>query len=57
MVLTKITNFMGQTTITDSQSGFLAYSNYAAKTLVSMSFSAGMGACSQILIEAFRGGL
>jgi hypothetical protein len=41
----------------DSQSGFLAYSNYAAKTLASMPSSAGMGACSEILIEAFRGRL
>jgi glycosyltransferase involved in cell wall biosynthesis len=53
-LLTKVTNIMGQTTITDSQSGFRAYSNYAAKILVSMPFSAGMGASSQILIEAFR---
>jgi glycosyltransferase involved in cell wall biosynthesis len=57
MFLTKVTNFIGQTTITDSQSGFRAYSNYAAKTLTSMPFSAGMGASSQILIEAFRSGL
>ena len=57
MLLTKITNFIGQTTITDSQSGFRAYSNYAAKTLASMPFSAGMGVSSQILIEAFRIGL
>ena len=40
----------------DSQSSFLDYSNYAAKTLTSMPFSTGIGACSQILIEAFRGG-
>ena len=57
MLLTKVTNFMAQTTITDATTGFRAYSNYAAKTLASMPFSAGMGASSQILIEAFRSGL
>jgi glycosyltransferase involved in cell wall biosynthesis len=57
MLLTKVTNFMSQRTITDVTTGFRAYSNYAAKTLAIMPFSAGMGASSQIIIEAFSCGL
>jgi|SRR5919112_2703093 hypothetical protein len=57
MLLTKVTNLVGQTIITNSQSGFQAYSNYAAKTITSRPFSARMGASSQILIEAFRSAL
>jgi hypothetical protein len=56
-VLTKVTNFMAQTTISDATTGFRAYSNRAAKTIASMAFSPGMGASSQILMEAFRSGL
>ena len=48
---------MAQTTISDATTGFRAYSNHAARTLASMSFSSGMGASSQILMEAFRSGL
>jgi glycosyltransferase involved in cell wall biosynthesis len=56
-MLTKVTNFMAQTTISDATTGFRAYSNRAARTLGSMAFSSGMGASSQILMEAFRSGL
>jgi hypothetical protein len=56
-VLTKITNFMAQTAISDATTGFRAYSNQAARTLASMPFSSGMGASSQILMGAFRSGL
>ena len=56
-MLTKVTNFMSQTTISDATTGFRAYSHHAAKTIASMPFSPGMGASSQILIEAFRSGL
>ena len=56
VLLTKVTNFMAQTTISDATTGFRAYSNHAARTLASMSFSSGNGASSQILMEAFRSG-
>jgi glycosyltransferase involved in cell wall biosynthesis len=56
-VLTKVTNFMAQTTISDATTGFRAYSRHAARILASLGFSPGMGASSQILIEAFRSGL
>jgi glycosyltransferase involved in cell wall biosynthesis len=56
-LLTKVTNFVAQTTISDATTGFRAYSNHAAKILASLPFSAGMGASSQILMEAFRSGL
>jgi glycosyltransferase involved in cell wall biosynthesis len=55
-MLTKITNFMSQTTISDATTGFRAYSYHAAKTIGSVPFSPGMGASSQILMEAFRSG-
>jgi hypothetical protein len=54
MLLTKVTNLVDQIIITNSQSGFRTYSNYAAKTIAFMLFSARMGASLQILIEAFR---
>jgi glycosyltransferase involved in cell wall biosynthesis len=57
LFLTKVTNFMAKTTITDATTGFRAYSSYAARTLASMLFCSGMGASSQILIAAFRSGL
>jgi hypothetical protein len=56
-MLTKVTNFMAQTTISDATTGYRAYTNHAAMTLVAMPFSSGMGASSQILMEAFRSGL
>lgn len=56
-MLTKVTNFMARTTISDATTGFRAYSNYAARTIGSKAFSPGMGASSQILMEAFRSGL
>ena len=56
-LLTKVTNFVAQTTISDATTGFRAYSNHAARVLTSMGFSPGMGASSQMLIEAFRSGL
>jgi glycosyltransferase involved in cell wall biosynthesis len=56
-LLTKVTNFVAQTSISDATTGFRAYSNPAARALASSSFSPGMGASSQILMEALRSGL
>jgi hypothetical protein len=54
VLLTKVTDFMTKTTVMDAISGFRAYSNYASKSLLTMLFSAGIRASSQILIETFR---
>jgi glycosyltransferase involved in cell wall biosynthesis len=56
-MLTRVTNFMTQTTISDATTGFRAYSRRAAIIMASTAFSPGMGASSQILMEAFRSGL
>jgi glycosyltransferase involved in cell wall biosynthesis len=56
-VITKVTNFMAQTTISDATTGFRAYSSHAATALASMQFSPGMGSSSQILMEASISGL
>ena len=57
VLLTKVTDFVTKITIMDATSGIRAHSSYVPKSPLTMPFSAGMRASSEILTGTFRNGL